>query len=302
MKRAFLIFALTAVFYTLGSAQDDKNKPAKMTAEEVVAKHLASIGTPENLAAGKTRFYVGEATKQDATSAANPTKSAPAQFATDGKQLMMAMMFDDGTESVAFNGEEQTLDFPKKHSLGEFFKVKKQLTKNGFLGGVLSTAWPLLNLKAADIRLDYVGITEAAGRKYYHLRYWPSTELITVNLFFDAQNFRHVTSEYIYNGDGSGFIKADGKGEVHKLVEVFSDFKKAGNLILPMRYTLRRSDDDSNLSVSITPSTYRGLPAEVNADLKVSPGKQILSYTISFKEIYLNESLDQTIFKISKKP
>lgn len=308
IKKIFLLFAIAAAFCSLGLAQNDqdkdknKSKPSKLTAEEVVAKHLASIGTPEILAASKTRFYAGEAARQDATTtAANQPKLVPAQFASDGKQVMMAMMFDEAPESLAFNGKEQTLDFPKNSSLGEYFKVKKELTANGFLGGALSTAWPLLDLKASKIDLDYVGISEAGGKQFYHLRYRPVGHF-TVSLFFDAQNFRHVTTEYIYHGDGSGNMTPGGKGDVHKLVEVFSDFKKAGNLVLPTRYTLKRSDDDFNVSLRITPSMYGGVPAEMDSNVKVASGKTILSYTMLIKQIFFNEVLEQTIFTIAKKP
>src|SRR5262245_37913524 len=108
MMKKFLLLLAVLTLATVAIAQKDNKKPEKLTAEEVVARHLAAIGTPENLAASKTRFYVGEAVKQDPSPAANPPKSVPAQFATDGKQVMMAMMFEDATESVAFNGEEQT--------------------------------------------------------------------------------------------------------------------------------------------------------------------------------------------------
>lgn len=308
IKKTFLLFALIVTLCSVGLAQKDqdknKNKPPKLTAEEVVAKHLASIGTPEILAASKTRFYAGEAAKQDAsTTAASQPKLVPAQFATDGKQVMMAMMFDEATESVAFNGAEQTLDFPKDNSLGEYLKIKKQLTKDGFLGGALSTAWPLLDLKASKIDLRYMGITETAGKQFYHLKHISGNQGgIQISLFFDAETFRHVTTEYVYNGDGSGSIKAGGEGEVHKLVEVFSDFKKAGNLTLPMRYTLKRSDDDFDASIRVTPSMHNGVLADVRSDMKIHPGKNIVSYTMSFKQIYLNEVLDQVIFKIAKKP
>jgi hypothetical protein len=137
------IFLLAAIILTGCFPAAAQSEPAKKTetlrVEEVVARHIASIGTPEDIAAAKTHVFVGDAVKLDAASYGNPAKGrVPVQFATDGKRLLLAMVFGksgDENEMAAFDGEDQSLNFPKNSSLGDYLKLKSLITENGFLGG-----------------------------------------------------------------------------------------------------------------------------------------------------------------------
>ena len=55
MKKVFAILLFAIAFTSSSFAQKEK-----LTAADVIAKHLASIGTPEALKAAKSRVLVGQ--------------------------------------------------------------------------------------------------------------------------------------------------------------------------------------------------------------------------------------------------
>jgi hypothetical protein len=139
------------------------------------------------------------------------------------------------------------------------------------------------------------------NKKYHRLKYAPPFGgNIKILMYFEADTFRHAVTEYEFIGDGSGVIRSGGKAEVHRMVEMFSEFKKAGNLTLPMRYSISRADGDFRLF--LIPGMGRGLPYESQqAESIVEKGSTSLSYLINFSDVYFNETLDPAVFKIAKK-
>ena len=73
----------------------------------------------------------------------------------------------------------------------EFLRGQDAVIREGLLGGVLSCAWPLLNLEDRKPRLSYEGLKTIDGQQLYDLRYRPqrSTDL-DIHLYFDPQTFR----------------------------------------------------------------------------------------------------------------
>jgi hypothetical protein len=194
------LFALLLVFCVPGFAQASKTLP-KLSTAEIVAKHLASIGNDEAIAAAKSRIFVGTGRVKSKIGYVGQL-DGPAQFASTGDSVLLAMMFSSNEypyEKVAYNGKELSVGHPNGQSsnLGDFLRSNKIATKSGIFGGVLSSAWPFLR-KDHRLKLEYAGTAESNGRGLYKVKV-TGLGTTAVTLFFDGETFRHLATEYSYD-------------------------------------------------------------------------------------------------------
>src|SRR5688572_8892629 len=124
--------------------------PDKMKPEEVVAKHLAAIGPADALASLKSRVAIGNAKAVSRNKAVRDV-SGVAQLASDGDKVLLAMIFDSTGypyEKAGYDGDKFTVALwettGKRSALGDFLVAQDTIFKQGLIGGVLSSAWPLL--------------------------------------------------------------------------------------------------------------------------------------------------------------
>jgi hypothetical protein len=131
-----------------------------------------------------------------------------------------------------------------RSTLGSFILIHDSVFKEGLMGGVLSSAWPLLNLSERKVRLEVAGMDKIDGQPAYRLKYMPSKGSdLQISLYFDAKTFRHVRTQYDRVAGarfGAGGIDAqtDQQASRYKMVEDFSNFKQEGGLNLPHTYKL----------------------------------------------------------------
>lgn len=236
-----------------GALAGDKMKP-----EDVVAKHLASIGTPEALAAVKNRVIYGSSSVIF-RSPGSGQNTGDAVLFSQGDMNMLAIKFASPEyphDRFAFDGTKMTVSYVRpgvRSTLGDFIFNRDVFLKQGLIGGTLSAAWPLLHLSDRNAKLEYAGMSKIKGKSVHELHYLPRKGSdLKISLFFDAETFQHVRTEYKQNvapqlaglsrqtGAASG-IDADkgGQRDLHySLVEDFSDFKKEGDLTLPHTYKI----------------------------------------------------------------
>jgi hypothetical protein len=118
--------------------------------------------------------------------------------------------------------------------------------KEGLIGGTLSSAWPLLDLANRNPKLRNAGTKKIDGRQTYVLEYEPrSGGNLDIKLFFDAETFQHVRTEYqqefIAPTVSRPEIAAGQQGTRLKYTEDFSDYRKEGGLMLPHTYKMELS-------------------------------------------------------------
>lgn len=254
-----------------------------MTAEELVNKHLASIGSAEDLAAVKSRIMVGVG-RLGSTIGYNGQIGGPAQFASEGDKVLFAMIFNANNypyEKAAFDGEHLTVGKPgagDRSLLGDFLKSQDTIFKQGLFGGTLSSAWSLLDVKGRKAKLQYAGIQKVNNRQVHKLKYMPSKGgSLKINLYFDAETFQHISSEYEYvippRIGVSEIANSSQKESRYILTETFYDFKTEGRLTLPHTYV-----------INLTTQTE---------DTKS------LEWIMKFSQFVFNQPLDVQSFKIS---
>ena len=255
----------------------------KLLTEELVTKHLAAVGSKDDIAASRTRVATGATQARLRLTNSVIELSGPAQIASDGDKFLIAMIFQSNNyphEKFSFDGENLVvgvLTQGGRSLLGNFLSSQPSLLKHGLIGGVLSSAWPLFNLDRRDAKLSYAGTDKINGKPVHKLKYVPRNagELI-VSLYFDANTFQHVRSQYEYvvsARQGAIAETSVSQGDNRfKLVEDFSDFQPTGKLTLPHTYTI-------DLTVELPDRT------------------QTLQWTINLQQFAFNEQIDPRVFK-----
>jgi len=246
------IISLLILFSTLSpvSWQARAGDKQKLTAEEVVARHLKSIGTAEDLAAIKTRIVVGTSL-YTARSPGSGQNSGLSILFSEGSKSVIAMTFANPAyphEKFGYDGQNMVISYTKpglRSTLGDFIFRRTSIFKDGLVGGTLSTAWPLLNWSNDKARLEYGGTKKIDGRETYLLRYIPRKGSdLTISLYFDGETFQHLRTEYAQTVSAQMGATPDaskeGQRELHyELEEQFSDFKQEGKLTLPHTYKIK---------------------------------------------------------------
>jgi len=282
MRTTFLIL-LTTLAMMFPSGLVHSVRADKLSTEEVVKKHLASIGSPEDIAASRTRIATGSTQAKLRLTNTAVELSGPAQLASDGDKFLLAMIFQSNNyphEKASFDGENLVIGVLTQGGrtpLGAFLSSQPALLKHGLLGGVLSSAWPLFNLERRDAKVTYAGMDKINGKPVHKLKYVPrNSGELNISLYFDANTFQHVRSQYEYvvsARQGSTAESSIGEhNNRYKLVEDFSDFQPTGKLMLPHAYTIDLTIDLANRT-------------------------QTMQWSINLQQFSFNETIDPRAFK-----
>jgi hypothetical protein len=227
---------------------------ADLTPEELIAKHLASIGAPE-VRNAKTRVALGSVVYKILVGGSGQANGKTV-FVSDGVKRQIMMKIDDRNyrgEQWIFNGDKCQVSFSltqqRRSQIGEFLYYQDTPQREGLLGGLLTSSWPLLDPSVRQAKLTYKGLKKVDGRDLHDLIYHPkkSTDY-EIHLYFDPETFRHVMTVYTiqiqpgtrFNGDTMNVRQTP---ERHRIEERFSDFKQFDGLTLPTHYDLQYTQE-----------------------------------------------------------
>ena len=247
----FLFLAILPLVAALVFARGDKMKP-----EELVAKHLASIGTAEARAAARNRTALGVSEVVFLLGAVGRA-SGKMNFVTAGPMIRMEMDFNSMTypgDLFAFDGRKVNIGCISpsggRYPLGDFVYAFDVLLKEGLLGGALSTAWPLLDLAHRQPRLRYAGLKKVERKKLHELTYErkKGNADLLVSLYFDPETFRLVRSKY----------NVGRRPDPRLLVETFDNFKEVDGLTLPHAYKITYNQNNflAEWNLAVTKVTH----------------------------------------------
>lgn len=290
MLTKIALISIMSLSFTLVSAQDapsKDSKPAKITAEEIVFRHLASIGSTEDLSAMTSLVLVGNGTIT-AKLGSTVRLGGTAQIASSGKNFLIAMAFESPTypfEKVAYDGDEMTLGLinGNRTVLGDYLKSQSSIIKEGLLGGVFSVSWPLRSKQTnSKVKFDFDGTSKIGDRECYKLKFSSSKMgSMKVNLYFDVETFRHIRSEYLYTiepriGTSPTDVRSSSRIERYRLTENFGDFKAAGKFVLPTIYNIN-----------------------VTTERQIATDAISRDWTLTIDQVYFNETIGTELFKVS---
>jgi hypothetical protein len=274
-----------SVYLTLlpgGSAQSPKAD--KIKPEEVVARHLESIGTPRARAAVTTRIIAG--TSQVIIRTPPPGQAVgKAVIASEGVKSLFGMSFPSPVyprEQLGYNGNTFMAAFSTpgaRSGLGSFLMLHDIIFKQGLMCGTLTTAWPLLDMESHHAQLEYAGTKKLNDELLYELKYLPrGNSDLKVTLFFERETFRHVRTEYERTVSAPmgkvEYTNIQEREARYKMVEEFSLFKLEGELTLPHIYKIKVSIDTVN-------------------------GTYVAEWTIKLTQFEFNQKIDQSVFNVS---
>jgi len=232
----------------------------KLAPAELVAKHLEAIG-PAEARARVSGMKIKGTCLLTVRQGGNGQVDGEAVMASQGSMNMINMTFnspDYPYESLKYDGKKFVASQFRpglRTSLAQFFLTNEVLFKEGIVGGILSASWPLLNLQDKNPKLEYAGLRKVGGKQMHALKYMPRKGSdLKVTLFFDAETFQHVRSEYertIYTTDqqripgGGGTLPTPSSPRSSNArinaFEEFADFKSEGGLNLPHTYRFELS-------------------------------------------------------------
>lgn len=248
-----LAAAMVAIIFAMATSQLVLNSSVqaedKLTAKDVIAKHLEAIGPQETRESITTRLLSGVC-KFAVKNGQAGSLQGPALLASDGKKFLLGMNFGHSTypfEKFGYDGQKLTVAYiapSVRSSLGNFLITEDVSFREGLMGGVLSTAWPLFDANWNNSRIEYGGLKKVDGQQVHELRYSPRKGSESkIKIFFDATTYNHVRTEYLKvisaQMGATPELSSRQRETRYELTESFGDFKKASVLTLPHSYKVQ---------------------------------------------------------------
>jgi len=259
------------------SAQDNK-----LTLEEVIARHLNSIGSAQARAVPKNRVVSGTLKLITRVGTVSNVEGQAA-MASSGVKLRFSLAFplaEYPGEQFGFDGSKVLvghLPSGKRSALSLYLDQQNAPLREGLLGGTLSSAWALLRIDQLKPKLEYRGPKKIEGRELYEIGYRPQkgSPDLKITLYFDAATFRHVRTHYEFkvparlgNGpnDSNRFQE-----DYYQLVEDFDDFRAVDGLTVPYKY-------------------------RIQLNVQASTGTILSDWNVAVGQVLHNQALDDQIF------
>ena len=243
-KDLLMIFLFLFCFAETIKAQDLKP-------EEIIAKHLDSIGTSENRQSVKNRVAVG--TSEFTVKVPYGTLVGKSLLASDElKNLIFISRFDSidyPLEKIGLSSGKTKFSFIKpgvRSPLGSYLLVNDKILSKGLFGGSILPSWTLLKSGTADAKIENAGKKKINEQEVYILNYTPKSGFpadSSIKLYFDTKTFQHIRTEYRQNIGSknfypSGIFGAQTGETTNSLIEDFKDFKDVKGLLLPHSYKI----------------------------------------------------------------
>ena len=223
----------------------------KLEIAALVSRHLEAVGSASARQSIKSRFAAGTV-KFVGRIGTTANLEGSIGFVSLRPKTRYSIKFpttDYPGEQMCFDGknvEVGSLPAGKRSALSLFIQQQDLVLKDGLMGGVLSTAWPLMK-DPVPARLEFKGARQVAGRllNVVGYRQQKGSPDLKVTLFFDPETFRHVRSEFEFRiaprlgiGPNQSNVFQE---SIYLLSEEFDDFRPVDGLTLPHQYKIQLS-------------------------------------------------------------
>ncbi len=254
------------IWVTLATVIEGASGDPELSNEEILSRHLSSIGSPEILADYRTLAVQGTGELQMLMGGTGGV-SGNMVFVSEAQNSRFSLNFNHlqySGEQFVCNGDKVGIEFIRnetrtRSALGNFLYRSPELIRNGLWGGTLKRSWTLLNAKAQKLKFRYRGITEVEGKKLHDLELdCRGCGEIKVHVYLEPETFRHLRTTYRMvlpaapTEMGRRDIIKDGQFVRYNMDEEFSEFQTTDGLTVPTRWFVRYSLDQPGRPVMIT--------------------------------------------------
>jgi len=136
--------------------------------------------------------------------------------------------------------------------LGLFLNEHDALLSEGLFGGTMSLRWKLLDFEKKKPKVKLMGTKKIGDRNAYVLDYLTGgSNDFKIKLFFDAENYHHLRTEYIreVNRGTPTFGQQNQQANARvMLTEEFGDFQAVDGLNLPHSYRVTFTSNSNSSS------------------------------------------------------
>jgi hypothetical protein len=247
---------LLSVLVTAGPTFVYAQKPS---ADEIIAKHRASFGSAEDIAKTKLRSAVGSGQFQNKY---KPNKANfAAYFASNGDDLKFLLTMELWTyrnERIGVFSNKINipyLDPNQRHGpLSDFLSNYDPTLTDRIFGGPVFSRWVFLSSTPPKGKFETEGKKKIGDRETWVVKYHPKNELTlgaSIKLYFDAENFRLLRTEYReseinprpFNAGSdtqtaSGTVYPSGSTSGETIIEDFGDYRPVAGVMLPHKYII----------------------------------------------------------------
>ena len=243
------LLVVLGIFLLSSSGFRDDRDDAKLSASELIHRHLASIASPDQLKARQAFAVQGDCVYRLLLGGVLDAPGT-AQLVSKGRAYNILFNFGvgeyAGTQFVT-DGKKTDIEYisgGQTNPLWVFLQGRDVLLIEGLLGGELTTAWALLDVDGRKPTLKYRGIENVDGRLLHRLDYQPRKGGwgLTVRLYFEPETYHHVRSTYeVVQPTGSSLVARppwDRQSARQRVDERFDDFRDLDGLILPTIWTV----------------------------------------------------------------
>jgi hypothetical protein len=258
---------------------------AELKPEEIVAKHLDSIGTAQARAAMKSLAVQGSLHFKVLSGG---TGDIPGTWGivSEQRKSKFVMRFPGGDwwgEQFVFDGNKTSFaaatSTHKQSVLARFVSSQDFIIKEGVLGGELSTGWALQNLDPNRVKLEYIGPKKIDGRELQGIQYYSKGNTdMTVKLYFDPETYHHVMTVYsaaIEPNMSRNITQSVNQQEIRYTIEErFSDFQTDNGITLPRHYDLQYTQELQTGSTNVNEWDMTASKVLTNIDL--DPGNFVV--------------------------
>ncbi len=224
----------------------------KITSEELVAKHLDSIGTAEARAAVKSQVVVGDVVVTFISQKNQPAVGRVVMASAGTKNFFGLSLnaSDYPGERFSFDGTKSKVAGVvngQRSYFGNFVDTNEMILRDSLLGGTLASSWALHDLSRRKVKVSSEGTKKIDGKEHYVMSYSPKGGSdVSVTLYFEKDTFRHARTEYKRTISAAIGVRAEqssGYDETRlKVTEVYGDFRVENGLTLPHTYKLTYSE------------------------------------------------------------
>jgi len=232
MKRGVsLLASLTLIMTVTARASDEK---PQMTGVEIINKHLQAVGGKGAINKIKSRVAIGIAKKDS-------DASVPVAIMSEAPNRVSAIyQFEGFNWQLSFDGAKAVFRPAISRASSVVVQKYEEMLASGTMFNSMSLYNALLAAESAGTKLEAKGTKKVKGRPAYVVE-MKSGKGQPVRLYFDAENFMWVRSDYgsvRITKDMGTFTNAVGSKDEESTIDFYvetSDFKDVDGMKLPFK-------------------------------------------------------------------